>query len=526
MVVSSLQKPTAPPVAQAPKQTRWPKTVAKVVAWQAVALLFVEAVMASAGLGEEEIFRLDKQIGFTHIPNKRIYWKQEGPGVYSYFDADGMREPNLTINKPAGTYRVAVLGDSLAEGLQSPIEQTFGYRIGEELTKKMHRPIQVLNFGNSGYSTAQEYLQLKKIWKYSPDLVLLGYSNRDIFENWSPPDETITNVRPYALHLPNSHLVVDNSSVTNWMRTPRAKFLMAITPIREYSHVYGMISAAETQFGHTDPVYRAISEFLTNPVKSIRGTCAALPGWIAATPQNIMKSLAALTVQPVNHVPPPTKPERPPEESVDPQVRAAAKRESVAREDAAIAAAAKEAEAAEAAREAAKQAAAEGSQDAAKQAAADAAKDAATQSAITTPPDAIPNHPETKGVINKQRNIFMGLLTRTLGSLLAEMKTESEKHGAKFCVVAMPSKAYLCPGPGAPKDGFDLPYPEEVNLVKKLCADDSIPVFDSDAAMAKLEPSLRMCEFYSNHLTPRGHAFVAKSLQPFIEKQIENGSKP
>jgi hypothetical protein len=207
-------------------------------------------------------------------------------------------------------------------------------------------------------------------------------------------------------------------------------------------------------------------------------------------------------------------------------VRAAAKRESVAREDAAIAAAAKEAEAAEAAREAAKQAAAEGSQDAAKLAAADAAKDAATQSAITTPPDAIPNHPETKGVINKQRNIFLGLLTRTLGSLLAEMKTESEKHGAKFCVVAMPSKAYLCPGPGAPKDGFDLPYPEEVNLVKKLCADDSIPVFDADAAMAKLEPSLRMCEFYSNHLTPRGHAFVAKSLQPFIEKQIENGSKP
>jgi hypothetical protein len=498
---------TTPSSNKAPKKAGWVKTVALIAVWQVVALGLVEAVMASAGLGEEEIFRLDKEIGFTHIPNKRIYWKQEGPGIYSYFDADGMREPNLTVAKPAGTYRIAVLGDSLVEGLQSPIDKTFGYRIGQELTRKMHRPIEVLNFGNSGYSTAQEYLQLKKIWKYSPDMVLLGYSNRDIFENWSPPDETITNVRPYALHLPNSHLVVDNSSVKNWMRTPRAKFLLAITPIREYSHIWGMISAAETQFGHSDPVYKAISEFLTNPAKSIRMTWAAVPGWLATLPQNTIRALAALTVQPANHVPPPTR-EQQPEESNDPAARAAAAKDSADKEDAAIAAAARDEEAKQAAKQAAIQ-------------------DAATQSAITTPPDAIPNQPETKWQFNKQRNVFMGLLTRTLGSLLAEMKSESAKHGARFVVVAMPSKSYLCPGPGAAiKDGFDLPYPDEVNLVKKLCADDTIPIFDAEAAMAKLEPIVRTCEFYSNHLTPRGHAFVAKSLQPFIEKQIESGSEP
>ncbi|RTL41018.1 MAG: SGNH/GDSL hydrolase family protein [Candidatus Melainabacteria bacterium] len=515
MVVSTPQSTqeriNSTPLTTAPKKKTWLKTAAQIVAWQIVALSLIEVVMASAGLGEEEIFRLDKQIGFTHIPNKRIYWKQEGPGVYSYFNADGMREPGLTIAKPAGTYRIAVLGDSLVEGLQSPIEKTFGYRMGKELTKKLNRPVEVLNFGNSGYSTAQEYLQLKKVWKYSPDMVLLGYSNRDIFENWSPPDETITNVRPYALHLPNSHLVVDNSSVTNWMRTPRAKFLMAITPIREYSHVWGMISAAETQFGHSDPIYKAISEFLTNPAKSLKNTWAALPGWLAALPQNTIKSLAVLTVQPVNHVPPPAKPQAP-EESVDPTVRAQALRESTAKEDAAIAAAAQE----EAIRAEAAQLAAANT----------AAKDAATQSAITTPPDAIPNHPESKGVVNKQRNVFLGLLTRTLGSLLAEMKAESAKHGAKFLVVAMPSRSFLCADPAAPKDGFDLPYPEEVSLVKKLCADDAIPIFDAEAAMEKLEPMLRTCEFYSNHLTPRGHAFVAKSLQPFIEKQIETESKP
>ena len=39
-----------------------------------------------------------------------------------------MREPNLTIAKPVGTYRIAVLGDSMVEGLQVPIEETFGQK--------------------------------------------------------------------------------------------------------------------------------------------------------------------------------------------------------------------------------------------------------------------------------------------------------------------------------------------------------------------------------------------------------------
>ena len=507
MVVSAPQKQSEPSVAKAPKAKRWPKTLALIVFWQVIALLLCEVVMASAGLGEEEIFHLDRVMGFTHIPNKRIYWKQEGPGVYSYFNADGMREPNLVIAKPAGTYRVAVLGDSLVEGLQSPIEKTFGYLLGGELTKKLHRPIEVLNFGNSGYSTAQEYLQLKKVWKYSPDLVLMGYSNRDIFENWSPPDETITNVRPYALHLPNAHLVVDSSSVTNWMRTPRAKFLLSIAWIREYSHVWGMISALETQFGHTDPTYKAISEFLTNPVKSIKMTWAALPGWIAAAPQNTIKALGALTMLPAKHVPGVATAQETMIATDDARVTTeAARKASSDQEDAAIADAEKE----EAARVEALKA---------------AERDAATQSAITKAPDAIPNQPATKG-INKQRNIFLGLLTRTLGSLLAEMNSECAKHNSKFCVVAMPSKSELCAVPGAAKDAFDLPYPEEVDLVKKLCADDSIPIYDAEAAMAKLDPNMRRCEFYTNHLTPRGHAFVAKSLQSFIEKQIETTSKP
>ena len=37
------------------------------IAWQLVALLAVEATLAFAGLGEEELFKLDPEIGTVHM---------------------------------------------------------------------------------------------------------------------------------------------------------------------------------------------------------------------------------------------------------------------------------------------------------------------------------------------------------------------------------------------------------------------------------------------------------------------------
>ena len=157
-------------------------TILAVVAWQVVALLFVEGILYWSGLGEEDIYKMDKSVGFRHFPNKRVTWRSEGYSV-SYFDADGMREPGLKIEKPAGVYRIALLGDSMVEGLQVPIEQTFGKLVEKRLNGESNRSVEILNFANSGYSTVQEYLLLKeKVFKYHPDLVVLGYMNRDMFE--------------------------------------------------------------------------------------------------------------------------------------------------------------------------------------------------------------------------------------------------------------------------------------------------------------------------------------------------------
>ncbi len=255
-----------------------------------MAILIVELTLALAGLGEEEIFKLDPRYGFVHMNNKHITWRSEGYSK-SFFGPDGMREAGLTIQKPAGVFRVALLGDSIVESLQVPFEETFGQVLEKSIKKTVAgKELQVLNFGNSGYSTAQEFLQLKnKVLKYNPDAVIVFYNHRDIFENWAPPDQTLTNVRPYALHLPNQPLTIDNSSVTQWMKSPRGKFLTSIEWIREHSRIWGLIAAWETQASFHDPIYRAVMGFFTSPVKTVKANIASLS---TITPNAIYDSIA------------------------------------------------------------------------------------------------------------------------------------------------------------------------------------------------------------------------------------------
>ncbi|HEY9787104.1 MAG TPA: SGNH/GDSL hydrolase family protein, partial [Candidatus Obscuribacterales bacterium] len=288
-VAAPLRPQTLPGQASA-KRRKWGITLlAQIAVWQLIAILVVESVLFLAGLGEEEIFKLDDKMGFTHMPNKRVTWRSEGYSK-SYFNEDGMREPGLTVAKPTNTMRIALLGDSMVEALQVPIEKTFGYKLQQSLSQSTRKPVQVLNFATSGYSTAQEFLQLKEqVLKYEPDLVLLCYNSRDLFENWAPPDQTLTNVRPYALHLPGQPLVIDSSSVTAWSKSPRGRFLKSIEWIREHSRIWGLIAAWEIDASFHNPVYRAICAFLTQPGKTIKSWRASLS---SVSPQAVLRSLA------------------------------------------------------------------------------------------------------------------------------------------------------------------------------------------------------------------------------------------
>ncbi len=115
--------------------------------------------------------------GFFHRAGAAGWIETPEFTTYVSFNSRGLREREIAPDKPAGTYRVLVLGDSFVEGAQVPAEDTLTRRLEEILSDQMSgRPVQVINAGNAGFGTAQELLFLEHDGvTYAPDLVVLVY---------------------------------------------------------------------------------------------------------------------------------------------------------------------------------------------------------------------------------------------------------------------------------------------------------------------------------------------------------------
>ena len=95
----------------------------------------------------------------------------------------GFRERDFVVPKPAGTYRIMVIGDSFTFGTGLTEEQRYSRRLEEMLRERFKRSpirIEVLNFGSPGLLTTQErdvLIRYKDI--VSPDLIIVGFCYND-----------------------------------------------------------------------------------------------------------------------------------------------------------------------------------------------------------------------------------------------------------------------------------------------------------------------------------------------------------
>ncbi|MGC2518198.1 MAG: SGNH/GDSL hydrolase family protein [Burkholderiales bacterium] len=105
----------------------------------------------------------------------------------------------------------------MAEALQVPMKATF-WSIMERRVKECNafgaRDIEVLNFGVSGYGTAQELLTLRhRVSDYAPDMVVLAfYPGNDVRNNSRELEEM--KLRPF-FRLENGALVLDDGFLSD-----------------------------------------------------------------------------------------------------------------------------------------------------------------------------------------------------------------------------------------------------------------------------------------------------------------------
>ena len=175
-------------------------------------LLLCEIFLRVIGYSYPIFYATDYYRGFALRPGIEGHYQREGES-YVRINGDGQRDREHSKTKPADTVRIAVLGDSFAEAMHVPMEQTF-WSLLERKLEECHafpgKHVEVLNFGVSGYGTAQEILTLRqKVWDFSPDVVVLAFTTyNDIYDNSRALSKT-PDV-PYFTYR-NGELVYDSS---------------------------------------------------------------------------------------------------------------------------------------------------------------------------------------------------------------------------------------------------------------------------------------------------------------------------
>jgi hypothetical protein len=179
-----------------------------------VGLLLAEGALRLVGyrLGTDSAFQADPYCGVRHVPNYRGWHTREGH-VWIEINSRGCRDRERTLEKPADTFRIAVVGDSYSEAFQVELDDAFWSVLERKLAaswQRRGRRVEVLNFGVSGYGTAQELEMLRHyVWDYQPDMILLQFFAANDVRNNSRKLDGFSG-RPYYT-LDGDRLVLDDS---------------------------------------------------------------------------------------------------------------------------------------------------------------------------------------------------------------------------------------------------------------------------------------------------------------------------
>jgi lysophospholipase L1-like esterase len=92
----------------------------------------------------------------------------------------GFRDRDFSLKKPAGTLRIAMLGDSFIEGLGEKQDLAIPKQLERLLSDEFHQPVDVMNAGVRGGSPATYQWWLRFLSDYSLDTVVVCVFDNDM----------------------------------------------------------------------------------------------------------------------------------------------------------------------------------------------------------------------------------------------------------------------------------------------------------------------------------------------------------
>jgi len=195
-------------------------------------LLALEVFLRFTGTQLPGFTRYDETLGLALKPDRPLVRFNEGfyMGATNHYGYYGKSRP---YEKPPGTFRVALIGDSQVEAHQLFARDHFGEIMERELQARTGVPVEVLNFGQSGLNLSDMYCYYSDFaTRFHPDVVLFLIGPGDI-DN-SPP----SNVRPYCE-------MVGDSLVINYgfARSSGFQWLLKTSALRGNSAVLTLVNS-------------------------------------------------------------------------------------------------------------------------------------------------------------------------------------------------------------------------------------------------------------------------------------------
>ncbi|OLP17997.1 lipolytic protein G-D-S-L family [Leptolyngbya sp. 'hensonii'] len=155
----------------------------------AIALLLIATVLVEAGLrllfgfGNPLIYIADPQIGYLLAPNQRV--RRFGNRIE--INAYSMRSPPVSLQKAAGTMRVMLLGDSVANGgwwtdQADTISELLRQMLQEgQSSAKQDGPIEVLNASANSWGPRNQLAYVERFGSFASQMVVLIINTDDLF---------------------------------------------------------------------------------------------------------------------------------------------------------------------------------------------------------------------------------------------------------------------------------------------------------------------------------------------------------
>lgn len=193
------ETPTRGAGARLPRRKRLRRNMAALAFGLAVALVVAEIALRVIGYSSPSFLRPHPVYGWLYKPHLSGWYRLEGK-AWLEINERGFRDVAHSFEKPAGTYRIAVLGDSYTAAQEVDFEARFSQVLERLLNDRNDtaKKVEVINLGCSGFGTAEELL----VWRnearlYEPDLVLLAFlTGNDITDN-APRLELHPRPRPF-----------------------------------------------------------------------------------------------------------------------------------------------------------------------------------------------------------------------------------------------------------------------------------------------------------------------------------------